>query len=438
MSTILYSFFYFLTALVVVTHPQISFAQIPAGGSPHAIALPPPGLLPGNPFYPMKILAESLQTLFTFDPAKKVLLEMNFANQRIAELKAIIRDEGLAANGIAVAQAGFAQHIGNAAALIQDSPSIAPNTATLLKQRIKTGIGLFDVAINTAIQDRTDAEGQYLEKIIQRLVVSITEREQELLDNAAATHAAENLTQERTNAFAHTTEQWNEANTNYYSAYEALVALLDNEESAQTARDLAQQQFDHRTEILSDFYTNSYYPAYLALYESQVQLAELQSTRATIFTDYQQLSRTRAILVQGEFATEALAQFITDTVVAETRAQLAERFENPGAPPTENTTPTIQPPTIGAVNTDLLNNVLAPEITTSPTPTTNDVILPPITQPQIINYFGPNPQGDKDHDGIANAIDNCPNISNPAQTDTDGDGKGDVCDSTPFGNDFTL
>lgn len=38
---------------------------------------------------------------------------------------------------------------------------------------------------------------------------------------------------------------------------------------------------------------------------------------------------------------------------------------------------------------------------------------------------------DKDGDGVADAIDNCPNDSNPGQEDSDGDGKGDVCDNKP-------
>lgn len=38
---------------------------------------------------------------------------------------------------------------------------------------------------------------------------------------------------------------------------------------------------------------------------------------------------------------------------------------------------------------------------------------------------------DRDHDGRANAIDNCPDIANPDQADMDMDGKGDVCDACP-------
>ncbi len=39
---------------------------------------------------------------------------------------------------------------------------------------------------------------------------------------------------------------------------------------------------------------------------------------------------------------------------------------------------------------------------------------------------------DDDRDGVPNAHDNCPNDPNPDQTDTDGDGMGDVCDPTPY------
>jgi hypothetical protein len=45
------------------------------------------------------------------------------------------------------------------------------------------------------------------------------------------------------------------------------------------------------------------------------------------------------------------------------------------------------------------------------------------------------PTGDDDGDDVDNSVDNCPNVPNADQTDTDGDDVGDACDGTPTGDD---
>lgn len=43
------------------------------------------------------------------------------------------------------------------------------------------------------------------------------------------------------------------------------------------------------------------------------------------------------------------------------------------------------------------------------------------------------PPPDADGDGVPDASDNCPSVSNAGQANCDGDGQGDACDATPYG-----
>lgn len=51
-----------------------------------------------------------------------------------------------------------------------------------------------------------------------------------------------------------------------------------------------------------------------------------------------------------------------------------------------------------------------------------------ISATHSVSFYTGN-RGDIDNDGVTDVNDNCPNASNPEQTDTDGDGIGDACDS---------
>ncbi len=61
---------------------------------------------------------------------------------------------------------------------------------------------------------------------------------------------------------------------------------------------------------------------------------------------------------------------------------------------------------------------------------TGDACDPCPLNPDTTECSGVDPD-DRDSDNIPNAMDNCPNNANTDQLDTDGDGKGDVCDACP-------
>ncbi|NPA51533.1 MAG: hypothetical protein GXO22_01415 [Aquificae bacterium] len=55
----------------------------------------------------------------------------------------------------------------------------------------------------------------------------------------------------------------------------------------------------------------------------------------------------------------------------------------------------------------------------------NETVDVPAISPEMENYMF----GDDDGDGIANVVDNCPEVPNPSQLDSDSDGVGDECDT---------
>lgn len=69
-----------LFVAVATPFSTISYASVTSN-----ISLPPPGILPTDSLYPVKILSERIQIFFTFDPSKKALLKVKFAQERLSE-----------------------------------------------------------------------------------------------------------------------------------------------------------------------------------------------------------------------------------------------------------------------------------------------------------------------------------------------------------------
>lgn len=90
-----------------------SLEELPTFGLPTGVSYPDsPGILPGSLFSPFERFAEGVQLTFTFDPVKREELRLDFAQERLAEAKALTEQ-------------GQFQQASNAAFLYQETMATA-------------------------------------------------------------------------------------------------------------------------------------------------------------------------------------------------------------------------------------------------------------------------------------------------------------------------
>ncbi|MEK7664197.1 MAG: hypothetical protein AAB340_02035 [Patescibacteria group bacterium] len=107
--------------------PLFVFAQ-------NGAALPNAGLTPESPFYFLDRLGEALRELFTFSPEGKARLQVEFAAERVAEIKIILETKGVDAKGLEVAQARLREHLGEAAEIVIKQKNKGKDVSSLAKE----------------------------------------------------------------------------------------------------------------------------------------------------------------------------------------------------------------------------------------------------------------------------------------------------------------
>ena len=97
--------------------------------------LPNAGLTPDSPFYFLDKLGEVLQEFFTFNPQAKARLQLEFAGERIAEIKIVLETNGVKAKGLDVAKLRLESNIQKATEIIKDE-KLKGNDVTELQKRL--------------------------------------------------------------------------------------------------------------------------------------------------------------------------------------------------------------------------------------------------------------------------------------------------------------
>ncbi len=114
----------FLISLLFV--PLFVFAQNQA-------VLPNAGLTPSSPFYFLDRLGEALREFFTFNPEGKARLQVEFAAERVAEIKITLETRGVEAPGLDVALTRLQANIARAATIVVEEKAKGKDVSDLTK-----------------------------------------------------------------------------------------------------------------------------------------------------------------------------------------------------------------------------------------------------------------------------------------------------------------
>lgn len=93
-----------------------------------------PGLTPESSLYFLDRLGENLQEFFTFNKEAKARLQIEFANERIAEIKILIETKGPETKGIEKARALLIENVAHAASIIKEVKSSGKDVSVLAKE----------------------------------------------------------------------------------------------------------------------------------------------------------------------------------------------------------------------------------------------------------------------------------------------------------------
>src|SRR3989338_5186366 len=112
----------------------ISLLFIPVLAFAHALAaLPNAGLTPESAFYFVDKIGEALREFFTFNPESKAHLQIDFAAERIAEIKIILETKGVNAKGLGVAESRLQANIARVAGIVESEKSKGKDVSELAK-----------------------------------------------------------------------------------------------------------------------------------------------------------------------------------------------------------------------------------------------------------------------------------------------------------------
>ncbi len=158
----------FVTMFAVIS--MFAFTGGAAFAQSQQVALPSAGLTPESPFYFLDRLGEGLRQFFTFNPEAKAKLQIEFAGERIAEIKVMIEKKGVNAKGLEIAESLLKANVAYAAEIVSEEKVAGKDVAALAK----------------TLNDEFDARDKLLEQTFKDAKAQLKAQRKEIKTNLLA------------------------------------------------------------------------------------------------------------------------------------------------------------------------------------------------------------------------------------------------------------
>lgn len=167
----------FLAGMMFVSVPFVSFAQTGVTGTAvaapvtSATAIADPGLIPGDFFYFIDKWSEVLGTSFTFNKEKKARKHLEYAKERVAEMKEVLKKQEAKLDDVADTRIDFDELVAKAAALVKEEKDKGSDVSSLARE-LDDELDISREALKDVFREHMDRSGQ-AELVIREKLVAL-------------------------------------------------------------------------------------------------------------------------------------------------------------------------------------------------------------------------------------------------------------------------
>jgi len=189
----------FFGGMALLLVPFATFAQTaPAETTTTTFAttIADPGLIPGDFFYFIDKIGETINTALTLNKEKKARLHLEYAKERVAEVKEVLKNPKAKLEDIASAKEDFATRVAEAALLVKTQKESGADVADLARE-LDDDLDVSRIELKKILREHQSNQGR-AESVIREKLGSLTDTEAPQLEGLV--NALNAITKEKSDA----------------------------------------------------------------------------------------------------------------------------------------------------------------------------------------------------------------------------------------------